>query len=201
MIGIIDYGVGNIKAFSNIYKMLNIPCVVVNSVDQLRLVTKIILPGVGHFDYAMSKFINSGMSETIEKLVLIDKTPVLGVCVGMQMMASQSEEGSLPGLGWINGSVKRFQFNDYPLPHMGWNNFNFRNNDSIFSMLDDNAQFYFLHSYYFSCDCSDSELGSTHYGHDFSSAVKSDNVYGVQFHPEKSHGYGIQVLKNFANLC
>jgi glutamine amidotransferase len=166
--------------------------------------TKIILPGVGSFDYAMQRLNDSGMRETLEKKVLEEKIPVLGVCVGMQMLAKTSEEGILPGLGWIDGEVKKFVLpsgsTTMRIPHMGWNTIKPLSQDGLLKGLDNESRFYFLHSYYFKCSHSSDSMALTNYGGDFVSAVNDKNIYGVQFHPEKSHGWGIQLLENFASL-
>lgn len=207
MVGIIDYGVGNISAFRNIYKQLNIPVKIVSKEADLTDVEKIVLPGVGHFDYAMTRFKDSGMVEKINQMVVHEKMPVIGICVGMQMMAKRSDEGVLPGLGWIDAEVKKFDSSlkvgrtTLPLPHMGWNDIRPERTTPILIGLENEAHFYFLHSYYFVCNDENDKIASTNYGTDFTCAANHNNVYGVQFHPEKSHKYGIQLLKNFADLC
>jgi imidazole glycerol-phosphate synthase subunit HisH len=204
MITIIDYGLGNVLAFVNVYKRLNIPVAVAKSCADLAGATKLILPGVGHFDHAMRELEQSGMRAAIDQLVLQDKMPVLGICVGMQMLAKSSDEGALPGLGWIDGQVKKFQLTDMPagtnLPHMGWNDVNSTVPGGLFKGIEKDARFYFLHSYYFECARACDILALTDYGPDFSCAVQRDNVYGVQFHPEKSHHFGSQLLSNFADI-
>jgi glutamine amidotransferase len=201
MITIIDYGLGNVQAFGNIYKRLNIPARTANCVDDLSDVGKLILPGVGAFDWAMSRFNASGMRERVDDLVLNQGTPVLGVCVGMQMMARSSEEGQLPGLGWVDGVVKRFEDSRQTrLPHMGWNDVYPREGISLFRDLEHDARFYFLHSYYFVPDNEQDVLSETDYCGRYASCVGTGNMYGAQFHPEKSHFWGIQLLKNFAEM-
>ncbi|MES2675599.1 MAG: imidazole glycerol phosphate synthase subunit HisH [Pseudomonadota bacterium] len=204
MIAIIDYGLGNIKAFANVYKRLNIPHTFATTREQLEGASKIILPGVGAFDHAMSMLNNSGLRDTLDSLVLEQKIPVLGICVGMQMMANSSEEGEMSGLGWIPGTVKKFSHSDpvvkekCPLPHMGWNNIVIEKEDSLFNDLDEEQRFYFLHSYFFECDEKENCLATADYGFQYSCVVRRDNVYGIQCHPEKSHHNGVAFLKNFA---
>lgn len=204
MISIVDYGLGNLKAFANIYKRLNIPAEIVTTTEQLKKSEKIILPGVGAFDHAMERLNNSGLRDTLDDLVLNKKIPVLGICVGMQMLGNSSDEGKLSGLKWIDGEVKLFDVNSIKhttrLPHMGWNDVEPTKLNPIMEGLDNNAIFYFLHSYYFSCNNPDDSIAVSDYGIRYTCAVNHDNIYGVQFHPEKSHNYGIQLLKNFANL-
>jgi len=204
MITIVDYGLGNIQAFLNVYKRLNIEAQTARTADALCNAPNVILPGVGHFDHAMRRLDESGMRETLNELALEKKVPVLGVCVGMQMLAHSSEEGRLPGLGWIDGRVRAFasweSARDLPLPHMGWNDVRPTSGNPLFGRLETDARFYFLHSFFFECAKPDDELAMAEYGSEFSAAVSSGNIYGVQFYPEKSHRYGTQLLKNFAEL-
>lgn len=203
MITIINYGLGNIQAFINIYKKLGVPVKTAEIASHLLGSEKIILPGVGAFDWAMARLDESGMRSVLDELVMVKKVPILGVCVGMQIMASKSEEGNLSGLGWIDAEVKRFnQFTSQQktyLPHMGWNNVVPQNKKSLFKEISD-PHFYFLHSYFFLPKKSEHTLSLTHYNTQFSSAIQSENIYGTQFHPEKSHENGIRLLKNFADL-
>ena len=204
MITIIDYGLGNIQAFVNVYKRLHIPVTVARTAEMLSTASKLILPGVGAFDHAMERLNESGMRAMLDELVLAKKVPVLGICVGMQILADSSEEGTLPGLGWVPGRVRSFHSvpgqDNLALPHMGWNDVvSFRGNP-LFKGFEDEARFYFLHSFYFECGQSEHAAASASYGLDFSCAVAVGNVYGVQFHPEKSHHFGVGLLKNFAEL-
>ena len=206
MIAIVDYGLGNIKAFANVYKRLGIDCYYASKPEDFFKASKIILPGVGAFDHAMSMLNNSGLRETLDKLVLEQRIPVIGICVGMQMMADSSEEGELTGLGWIKGKVRKFDHaglvdaSQFPLPHMGWNNIQLQSNDPLFSDLEAEPQFYYLHSYYFDCDDDSCCIGKASYGSDFSCIIKHENIYGIQCHPEKSHHNGVAILRNFAQL-
>lgn len=204
MITLIDYGLGNIRAFTNVYKRWGIPIAIARCKDDLSGASKLILPGVGAFDYAMQQFNETGLREEVSRLVFEQCVPLLGICVGMQMLACSSDEGVLPGLGWIRGHVKRIVAgqNSYPifLPHMGWNDVMFVNQSPLFFGIERGARFYFLHSYFFQCQDSDDVLAESEYGQRFACAVNQNHIYGVQFHPEKSHHYGAQLLKNFAEL-
>jgi glutamine amidotransferase len=202
MIAIVDYGLGNVLAFANVYKGLNISVTVARSAVELEPATKIILPGVGAFDHAMELLDASGMRATLDRKAREEHVPVLGICVGMQILAASSEEGRLPGLGWIDGRVRKFSLDGLDqktrLPHMGWNDVKPRRATGLFGELENDARFYFLHSYYFECRRDEDILATSEYGGDFSSAVSAGNIHGVQFHPEKSHHFGTQLLKNFA---
>lgn len=204
MITIVDYGLGNIQAFSNIYKRLGMPASFAKTADDLAGASHIILPGVGAFDWAMERLNTSGMLDTLNRLVLEDKKYVLGICVGMQMMARRSDEGDAVGLGWFDAEIKRFDEAHIQgcthLPHMGWNEVQPLDTKDLLQGIGADAHFYFLHSYYFAPNDTKDILALTDYGDRFVSAVKRQNIYGVQFHPEKSHGWGIQLLKNFASL-
>ena len=204
MITIVDYGVGNIQAIANIYKRLDIPVTFAADADALAPAQRLVLPGVGAFDWAMARLEASGMRATLDRLVLQDRRPVLGICVGMQMLARRSDEGQAAGLGWIDGTVRlfddaRFQGPTH-LPHMGWNDVAPRAGEALFAGMERDARFYFLHSYYFEAHDAADRVGETDYGGSFCCAVRRGNVMGVQFHPEKSHQWGIRLLKNFAEL-
>ena len=199
MIAIVDYGLGNVLAFATSYKRMGIPARVAKTPADLAGASKIVLPGVGAFDHAMGLLTASGMRPTLDELVVDKGTPVLGVCVGMQMLASRSEEGVAPGLGWIDGDVRKVEA--ARLPHMGWNDVSATTGGGLFEGLETGARFYFLHSYYFRCEHPDDVLATADYGAPFACAVRCGNVYGVQFHPEKSHRYGARLLQNFAALA
>ena len=201
MITIVDYGLGNIRAFLNVYRRLNIEATTVTSADGLRNASKVILPGVGAFDHAMALLTQSGMREALDDLALRRRVPILGVCVGMQILGRESDEGSRPGLGWIPGRVRTLASSTaLPVPHMGWNDARPVTANRLFDQLETSARFYFLHSYYFQCDRDQDAIAVADYGGDFACAVNAGNVFGVQFHPEKSHHYGARLLKNFAEI-
>lgn len=204
MIVIIDCGMGNIQAFLNVYKSLHIPVNVAKTVADLVGATRLILPGVGAFDHAMDAFNRSGMRPEVERLVFIEKIPILGVCVGMQMLADISDEGTEVGLGWVSGRVTSFtnylERSRFPTPHMGWNDVVVSIDNPLFKGVSSNARFYFLHSYFFECLNECESIATVNYGLKFSCAVVNENVYGVQFHPEKSHSFGSLLLKNFSEI-
>tara|TARA_B110000908_G_C10197421_1_gene423650 strand:+ start:460 stop:1074 length:615 start_codon:yes stop_codon:yes gene_type:complete len=204
MITLIDYGVGNIFAFQNVYKRLDIPTKIAKKQEDLLDAKKLILPGVGSFDYAMEQLNASGMREKLDELVLVKKIPVIGICVGMQIMGNRSDEGKLDGLKWIDSEILKFDESlieqRTKLPHMGWNDVAPVRNQPLFIGLEKKAIFYFLHSFYFKCNNPTDTIAVSDYGLSFSSAVNKDNIYGIQFHPEKSHQYGEKLLQNFAKL-
>jgi glutamine amidotransferase len=199
MIGILDYGAGNVQAIVRIYNNIKIPNKLISAVDDFEGVTKIVLPGVGAFDAVVSKLNESGLKEELSRLVIEEKIPVFGICVGFQIMAKSSDEGTLPGLGWIDASVKKFELpKDYFVPHMGWNTAKILGENSIFEEVDHDFGFYFVHSFYFDLN---EEIDSTclsNYGIEFTSAIRKGNIIATQFHPEKSHSNGVLLLKNFA---
>ncbi len=204
MISLIDYGVGNINAFVNIYKRLGIEVNKVQHAKDIANASKLILPGVGSFDDAMNRLNQSGMREALDEAVLERKIPVIGICVGMQMLAERSDEGQMPGLGWVRGQVKRFNAEQIPyktkFPHMGWNNFTPIKENPLLFELENGARFYFLHSYYFECTDAENVIATTEYGIQFASAICKENIFGIQCHPEKSHQFGIKLLHNFSKL-
>lgn len=204
MIGIVNYGAGNIKALVNQFDILNIAYSVINDSKDFKTVDKIILPGVGSFDYCKSQLINSNLLETLNENVLVREKPVLGICVGMQLMAQSSEEGELSGLSWISGKVRKFDtrwFATKPtIPHMGWNSIIPNGDSAILKGIDSNQGFYFVHSYFFEAESDKNILCRTKYGIEFHSGVNHNHIFGVQFHPEKSHQNGSILLTNFSKL-
>lgn len=202
MIAIVNYGSGNIQAIANIFGRLHVPFSIASTPADLLVADKVVLPGVGAFDQAMTELNASDMRRALDHVVCDEKRPILGICVGMQLLARSSEEGTTAGLGWIDGTVRRFDPASFRqtthLPHMGWNSVEPTQAHPLFDGVDLATGFYFLHSYYFECHDPENALGLTEYGRPFTSVVHRDNVFGVQFHPEKSHHAGIQLLKNFA---
>ena len=204
MITIVDYGLGNIRAFLNVYRRLNIDARTATTAEELRDASKVILPGVGSFDHAMERLTRSGMRETLDDLALRRRVPILGVCVGMQILGRSSDEGRLPGLGWLDGRVRSLESlmpdEKLPVPHMGWNDVRPVRTTGLFDRLESNARFYFLHSYYFECDRPEDAIAVASYGRDFACAAGAANVFGVQFHPEKSHHDGARLLQSFGEM-
>lgn len=203
MIRIVDYGVGNIQAFMTLFKRMGLDAHRAHTPHELDGATRLVLPGVGHFDHAMQRLNESGMRPVLEELVLGKRVPVMGVCVGMQMLAAGSDEGTLPGLNWVPGHVRAFADNaltaHLPMPHMGWNNLQPIADTKLFAEgFDETPQFYFLHSYYFDAQDKADVAATAHYGFDFDAVVSRGHIHGVQCHPEKSHHWGAQLLKNFA---
>ena len=201
MIGIINYGLGNVDSFINSFKFLGISAISVGNKDELKRINRLILPGVGSFDSAIKKFNESGLRDDIEDLIFNNNLPIMGVCIGMQIMAKRSSEGILSGLGWIDGEVKIIdQKKKLILPHMGWNEIKIKDENSKLLSNLQSKRFYFLHSYHFVTNQNSSKIAYVNYGEDILAAISKDNIYGCQFHPEKSHSAGLNVLKNFATL-
>lgn len=204
MIAIINYGSGNVQAIANIYHRLNLSAEIVTNPDRLKAADRIVLPGVGAFDATMAQLNSSGLRDALDQAVLEEKKPVVGICVGMQILAKSSEEGVLSGLGWVDAEVKKLDaslLKQKPfLPHLGWNEIETSREHPLLKGIDRYQGFYFLHSYYLQCNQPADVLASTIYGAKFTSAIQVRNIYGTQFHPEKSHENGIAVFRNFANL-
>ena len=199
---IIDYGMGNIGSILNMLKYLGINAFISSNSYDFKDCTHIILPGVGKFDAAMSNLREMSLIKPLQDIANDKKIPIMGICLGMQILCNKSEEGQLEGLGLIDAEVKLFNhLNDLSLkvPHMGWNYVDVDNKESIFKNID-SPRFYFVHSYYVSCNETSNIIGKTNYGKDFVSAFKKGKTIGLQFHPEKSHKYGMQIFKNFLDL-
>ncbi len=199
MIGIIDYGLGNIKAFSNILKNLNYQYIILSEKIELEKCSKFILPGVGAFDEAVLKIKKLNYFKKLENEILVKKKNILGICVGMQVFLEKSEEGLNEGLNWVNGTVVKFSSNDQRIPHMGWNKLIVKNNHDILKDIS-KSEFYFLHSYYCKIRNDKNICTYTNYEENFCSVFVDNNIFGIQFHPEKSHSNGIQLIKNFASI-
>jgi glutamine amidotransferase len=204
LVTIVDYGVGNVKSIANMLLRIGVESRLVSRPEDFSAATKIILPGVGAFDAAMSALGERGMIEPLRAQVLSRRVPILGICLGMQLLAESSEEGELQGLGWIPGRSQRFAFPEstavLKVPHMGWNVVAPRRESPLFAAVPLPRRFYFVHSYHLVCAQAKDVLATTTYGIEFVSAVARDNVYGVQFHPEKSHKYGMAFLKAFSEI-
>ncbi len=203
MITIIDYGMGNLGSVQNMCKRIGVPSEITGDPDVIAKSTKLLLPGVGAFDAAMQKIADSGLLTVLDKKVLAEKVPTLGICLGMQLLTNGSEEGMLPGLKWIPAKTLKFRFaadSKLKIPHMGWNRVFEKKQSPLIQDLPQEPRFYFVHSYYVQCDNESDVLTTTHYGADFHSMVQKDNVYGAQFHPEKSHKFGMKLLENFAKI-
>lgn len=201
LISIIDYGVGNLGSLMNMFKKIGVAATVARTVSEVEEADALVLPGVGAFDHAMKNLTDSGLAPVLEEQVVSGKKPLLGVCLGMQLLTERSDEGELSGLGFVPGT--RTTSFDYSaatspqrIPHMGWNTVKPLAKDPLFHELDE-ARFYFLHSYHVRCDVPDTALAVTTYGYDFPCAIRRDHICGVQFHPEKSHRYGMKLLSNF----
>lgn len=203
MITIVNYGLGNLGSIVNMYRRLGIKAIYSSDLEVIEQATKLILPGVGHFDAAMNKIDELRLKEVLDKKVLVEKTPILGICLGMQLLTNGSEEGERKGFGWIDAETIRFHFpdnRDLKIPHMGWNSVRVTNPCPLTDGFDDEFRFYFVHSYRVHVKNAANSMLRTNYGVDYDSGIHKDNIYGVQFHPEKSHKYGMKLLGNFASL-
>ena len=201
MITIVDYGMGNLGSIRNMLKRIDVPCCITCDLDSIAKAKKLILPGVGAFDAAVTQINYTGMREILNRKVIENRVPILGICLGMQILTLGSDEGELPGLGWISAQTKRFPVQpDLKVPHMGWNIVYPSNTSRLTEDFEKETRFYFGHSYAVFADKAENSILKTKYGVVFDSAIRRDNIYGVQFHPEKSHRFGMQILKNFASL-
>lgn len=203
MVTIIDYGMGNLGSILNMFKRIGVSSEITADKERISKAEKILLPGVGAFDAAMEKIEEMQLKELLNKKVLEERVPVLGICLGMQMLTRSSEEGKLPGLGWIDAKTSKFNFPSnaaLKIPHMGWNRVHKVHESPLTADLPEEPRFYFVHSYYVEVNNNDDVLTITHYGRDFHSIIQHDNIFGAQFHPEKSHKFGMKLLENFAHL-
>ncbi len=184
-------------------KKIGVNAVITNNIDDIKAASKLILPGVGRFDYCMNQLRSSAFFDVLERMVLELKTPILGVCAGSQMLFEKSEEGSGTGLGWIKGEVVKFKTDklptNYKIPHMGWTDIDPAQNNFLYAGIE-SPRFYFTHSYHILCEDITQVTATAEYGYNITASVQKDNIIGVQFHPEKSHQFGMKLYKNFANL-
>jgi imidazole glycerol-phosphate synthase subunit HisH len=203
MIAIIDYGMGNLGSIYNMFKKVGADSMITSSHEKIAKADKLVLPGVGSFDAAMKRIHDNNYFDLLNELVLVEKKQVLGICLGMQLLFESSEEGQLPGFSWIKGEVMNFKSRipgSMKIPHMGWNDVTIINKSPLTKGFSNEMRFYFVHSYYAKVFDTENQMMICDYGISFDSAVHHENIYGVQFHPEKSHRYGMQLLKNFSKL-
>ena len=204
MMVIIDYNIGNLGSILNMLKKVGATAIISSDISEIEKADKLILPGVGSFDYGMEQIEKTGLIELLNEKVLDKKTPVLGICLGAQLLACNSEEGQKKGLGWIDMEVIKFNKDkiapELKIPHMGWNEVKIKRESPLFRDVYDEPRYYFVHSYHFMPKNSNDILTTSLYGYEFVSAIEKDNIVGVQFHPEKSHKFGMRILKNFAEL-
>ena len=194
---IIDYGLGNLGSIANMIKKVGHKSIITSDLEEIKNATKLILPGVGSFDNGMRNLAELGMIEVLNQKVLVEKTPILGICLGMQLMTKSSEEGTLAGLGWLDAQTKKFVSDTLKIPHMGWNIIKHQKKSKLFDECESEKRFYFVHSYCVSCNNQEDIHANTNYTQDFVSSFEKENIVGVQFHPEKSHKFGMNLLKNF----
>ncbi len=201
MIVIVDIGMGNLGSIHNMLRKIKVESRVSSDLSEIDKASKLILPGVGAFDNAIQSLHERGLIDVLNQKVLGDRTPILGICLGMQLLGTKSEEGIMNGLGWIDAKTIRFQMgsNGLKIPHMGWNTVEIKGDPGIFMGIDE-PRFYFVHSYHMVSNVVSDVLTTTHYGYDFVSSVHHDNIWGTQFHPEKSHKFGMRLFSNFAEL-
>jgi len=201
---IVDYGLGNLASIKNMLKAIGTPSIITSDISEIRKSDKLILAGVGAFAQAIQNLKELNLLQVLNNLVLTEKVPILGICLGMQLFTEKSEEGSEKGFGWIKGKTVKFHFDtneaNLKIPHMGWNTIKIERNNFLFEGLDNDTKFYFVHSYYVSCEDQEDILTTTFHGFNFTSALQKENIYGVQFHPEKSHKFGKSVMERFTAI-
>ena len=202
---IIDYGLGNLGSIRNMLKKIGAEGTISSDISHIERAEKLILPGVGNFDQGMRNLDALGLLPVLENKVIQKKTPILGICLGMQLFTRRSEEGESAGIGWIDAEVVRFKFDgkerNLKIPHMGWNLIKIEKEDTLIGEMYPEPRFYFVHSYHVVCKNEDEVLTKSFYGYEFVSSIKKGNIYGVQFHPEKSHKFGMKLLRNFVEFC
>jgi len=202
MITIVNYGMGNLGSVLNMFKRVGVKAQISSNINEIEKSEKLLLPGVGAFDAAMELINNSELLPILNYKAKEEKIPILGICLGMQLLTNGSEEGGLSGLKWIDADTLKFQFedNNMKVPHMGWNFIKPQLASPLLTELNNESKFYFVHSYYVKCKNTENALASTQYGFDFHSIIQYENIFGAQFHPEKSHKFGMQLLTNFSKI-
>lgn len=204
MIVIIDYGVGNLNSVLNMLKKIGAEAVISSDPSMIKAAHKLVLPGVGAFDNGIKNLTEKGLIDVLHEKVLHQQTPILGICLGLQLFTRKSEEGTSPGLGWIDAGTIRFQFpptnNNLKIPHMGWNTIEVKQHNLLLEGFDEPPRFYFVHSYHVKCSSQEDVLATSFYGIEFTAMVHHNNIIGTQFHPEKSHKFGLKILRNFAEM-
>lgn len=203
MVGIINYGLGNLGSIQNMLKVIGEKSIISSDIEELSKCDRFILPGVGAFDAGMTKLLENGLDNFVRGVALEEKKPILGICLGMQLLGRKSEEGILPGLGLISFDNIKFRLDDTSLkvPHMGWDVVVFKQDNPLLKNLEGTQRYYFVHSYHAKCDSAENVLMTCDYGYEFACAVVKNNIMGVQFHPEKSHDFGMALLRNFVKEC
>ncbi len=202
MIVIIDYGMGNLRSVQKAFERIKVPVLITSDKTEIHKAAKIVLPGVGNFERGIANLKSNALFDTLNEAVNENKIPILGICLGMQLMTEYSEEGNVEGFGWVKARTKKFVFDGAGLkiPHMGWNNINVVRDSPMTNNISPDNLFYFVHSYYVTCKNQGDVLANTNYGVSFVSSFQKENIYGCQFHPEKSHDAGLKMLKNFSEL-
>jgi glutamine amidotransferase len=204
MLVIIDYGLGNLGSIQNMLKKIGVKSIISADKEIIHQATKLILPGVGSFDYGMEQLTQLSLVEVIKEKVIKEKTPILGICLGVQLFTQKSEEGKMSGLGFIEGETVKFNFAEntahLKIPHMGWNDVCAEKESKLLKDMPEDMRFYFVHSYHLKMKNEKDTLLKSHYGFDFACGIEKEHIVGVQFHPEKSHRFGMQLLKNFVEL-
>jgi len=203
MIAILNYGLGNLGSIANMLKVIGEKSKITNSNDEINAADGLILPGVGAFDAGMQKLNETGLAQVVKDFATTGR-PILGICLGMQLLGKKSEEGTLPGLGLIPFECARFNFtndSELKIPHMGWDIVDFKQHHPLLNNLQSTQRYYFVHSFHAVCDHAENVLMTCDYGYEFAASVVNGNVIGVQFHPEKSHDFGLALFRNFVDMC